>query len=90
MTSKLFAWLAPQVGLEPTTLRLTAACSTDWAIEEYIELCASYLAAGPFHDLPVLKPGRLGKSQSSCLRLRFLRILAFPSSATGGGHARIS
>ena len=28
--------LAPQVGLEPTTLRLTAACSTDWAIEEYL------------------------------------------------------
>ena len=27
-------FLAPQVGLEPTTLRLTAACSTDWAIEE--------------------------------------------------------
>ena len=26
--------LAPQVGLEPTTLRLTAACSTNWAIEE--------------------------------------------------------
>ena len=28
--------MAPQVGLEPTTLRLTAACSTDWAIEAYI------------------------------------------------------
>ena len=27
--------MAPPVGLEPTTLRLTAACSTDWAIEEY-------------------------------------------------------
>ena len=27
--------LAPQVGLEPTTLRLTVACSTGWAIEEY-------------------------------------------------------
>ena len=27
--------LAPQVGLEPTTLRLTAACSTSWAIEDY-------------------------------------------------------
>ena len=26
--------LAPPVGLEPTTLRLTAACSTDWAKEE--------------------------------------------------------
>ena len=25
----------PPVGLEPTTLRLTAACSTDWAKEDY-------------------------------------------------------
>ena len=30
--------MAPPVGLEPTTLRLTAACSTDWANEEYIGL----------------------------------------------------
>ena len=30
--------VAPQVGLEPTTLRLTAACSTSWAIEEYIRI----------------------------------------------------
>ena len=28
-------FLAPPVGLEPTTPRLTAACSTDWAMEEY-------------------------------------------------------
>ena len=28
--------LAPQTGLEPVTLRLTAACSTDWAIRAYI------------------------------------------------------
>ena len=27
--------MAPLVGLEPTTLRLTAACSTDWAKAEY-------------------------------------------------------
>ena len=27
--------MAPQVGLEPTTLWLTVRCSTDWAIEEY-------------------------------------------------------
>ena len=26
----------PPVGLEPTTLRLTAACSTDWAKEDYL------------------------------------------------------
>ena len=30
-----WCFLAPPVGLEPTTLRLTAACSTDWAKEEY-------------------------------------------------------
>ena len=29
-------FLAPPVGLEPTTTRLTAACSTDWAKEEYL------------------------------------------------------
>ena len=33
MKSKL---LAPPVGLEPTTLRLTAACSANWAKEEYL------------------------------------------------------
>ena len=30
-----FSFCTPRVGLEPTTLRLTAACSTDWANEEY-------------------------------------------------------
>ena len=34
----IFYEKAPRVGLEPTTARLTAACSTDWAIEEYIIL----------------------------------------------------
>ena len=36
----------PRVGLEPTTARLTAACSTDWAIEEYLShlLLYSYAA----------------------------------------------
>ena len=29
-------FLAPPVGLEPTTTRLTAACSADWAKEEYL------------------------------------------------------
>ena len=38
--------VAPQVGLEPTTLRLTVACSTGWAIEE----CLSW-------RLPIV-PGR--------------------------------
>ena len=29
--------MAPPVGLEPTTTRLTAECSTDWAKEEYAD-----------------------------------------------------
>ena len=29
------AFLAPQTGLEPVTPRLTAACSTDWAIKAF-------------------------------------------------------
>ena len=37
----------PRVGLEPTTARLTAACSTNWAIEEYT--CVStYVNEGLF------------------------------------------
>ena len=31
-------FLAPPVGLEPTTFRLTAERSTDWANEEYWEI----------------------------------------------------
>ena len=31
---RLIRLFAPQVGLEPTTSRLTADCSTDWATEE--------------------------------------------------------
>ena len=30
------SFLAPPVGLEPTTTRLTAACSANWAKEEYL------------------------------------------------------
>ena len=36
--TKVLTWvkkMAPRVGLEPTTDRLTADCSTDWAIEEW-------------------------------------------------------
>ena len=33
--SSCFPALTPRVGLEPTTTRLTAARSTDWAIEDY-------------------------------------------------------
>ena len=32
----LRVFVAPPVGLEPTTTRLTAECSTDWAKEEYL------------------------------------------------------
>ena len=35
--------LAPLVGLEPTTYRLTAERSTNWAKEEYINLAITYL-----------------------------------------------
>ena len=31
----VFMKMAPEVGLEPTTDRLTADCSTNWAIQEY-------------------------------------------------------
>ena len=31
--------ITPPVGLEPTTTRLTAECSTDWAKEEYFWRC---------------------------------------------------
>ena len=41
--------LAPQVGLEPTTLRLTAACSANWAIEEYDQICTAFLCT--LHNL---------------------------------------
>ena len=37
----IFCKLAPPVWLEQTTLRLTAACSTDWAKEEYRSLAQS-------------------------------------------------
>ena len=42
--------MAPQVGLEPTTLRLTAACSASWAIEERQEGTLAYTFA-PSHNL---------------------------------------
>ena len=34
----VLSFMAPPVRLERTTLRLTAACSTDWAKEEYIRM----------------------------------------------------
>ena len=44
----------PRVGLEPTTTRLTAARSTDWAIEDYSSPCLLYLMQGfPSLFLPV-------------------------------------
>ena len=39
-------FLAPPVGLEPTTLRLTAACSTDWAKEEYLRPSSGLFGTG--------------------------------------------
>ena len=47
---QLYRWpMAPQVGLEPTTLRLTAACSANWAIEEYDQICIVFLCT--LHNL---------------------------------------
>ena len=37
------SFLAPLVGLEPTTYRLTAERSTNWAKEEYNKLATTYL-----------------------------------------------
>ena len=39
--------MAPRVGLEPTTDRLTADCSTDWAIEECMERETRFELATP-------------------------------------------
>ena len=39
-------FLAPQTGLEPVTLRLTAACSTDWAIRAKM-LASTYFPGQP-------------------------------------------
>ena len=46
--------MAPPVGLEPTTARLTAACSTNWAKEECVRL---WLNSEPVLALPIF-PGR--------------------------------
>ena len=42
--------LAPQTGLEPVTLRLTAACSTDWAIRAHIEIWTKFNLICPPKD----------------------------------------
>ena len=41
------SFLAPQTGLEPVTPRLTAACSTDWAIKANIKLSNKVLSVSP-------------------------------------------
>ena len=76
--------LAPQTGLEPVTLRLTAACSTDWAIRAYIYVhwsSAQYLFSGTallwlqwtkFRIRQRLTlPGRLQPSTISAEKLNF-------------------
>ena len=42
MDKSIIYFLAPLVGLEPTTYRLTAERSTNWAKEEYKKLATSY------------------------------------------------
>ena len=39
----------PPVGLEPTTTRLTAECSTDWAKEDYSENISSVYISSKLH-----------------------------------------
>ena len=76
-------FLAPQVGLEPTTLRLTAACSTNWAIEEYL---AFSLRA---NQRPTKRNSHL-TTATSCLviLLFFCQRYALPLPAAGSGRAR--
>ena len=85
-------FLAPQVGLEPTTLRLTAACSTDWAIEEYsVSYLLTYLIVIAVNSQGM--PHRLVTWSLFCVSLKsslLLRQLVFPSSATGSGQTRCS
>ena len=71
------AFLAPQVGLEPTTLRLTAACSANWAIEEYrLYICLRdnaierYLLSYLFRQLSTL-PGSRPPSTIDVKELNF-------------------
>ena len=33
----------PRAGLEPATARLTAVCSTNWAIEDYYKVYSYYI-----------------------------------------------
>ena len=50
----------PRVGLEPTTARLTAACSTNWAIEEYeIYNKTTYLIRHLYHMYCMWIPSKL-------------------------------
>ena len=41
--------MAPRVGLEPTTYRLTAERSTNWANEEYLNLATTYFLSRVTH-----------------------------------------
>ena len=62
--------MAPPVGLEPTTLRLTAACSTDWAIEEYLRAYISYALVSALTNFPrSRRPSIVGaKELNYCVR----------------------
>ena len=49
----------PPVGLEPTTLRLTAACSTDWAMEDHSLSLFSLHVPSKLHTHNILLPTAL-------------------------------
>ena len=50
ITYVTWGFQTPPVGLEPTTLRLTAECSTDWAKEEYLIVRQSSLPSGEYES----------------------------------------
>ena len=49
----------PRVGFEPTTLRLTAACSTDWAMEDHSLSLFSLHVPSKLHTRNILLPTAL-------------------------------
>ena len=74
----------PRVGLEPTTARLTAACSTDWAIEEYqrttrVLYNTNFILSRIFANFPNFFPVR---QLPYCIKNSFIS-LGLPDSLLG-------
>lgn len=86
--SQVFYWTiqfqTPRVGLEPTTARLTAACSTDWAIEEYqrttrVLYNTNFILSRIFANFPNFFPVR---QLPYCIKNSFIS-LGLPDSLLG-------